>query len=394
MAGPSAVAAVVDSCPDLRHVFQSGDRLAIDVGFWRVAGLAETNVPGSADRKQEYASVQAGFRIRRETTRGRCPPFCRVIHAAGCCQDRGHRVDRKNMLAIACQLCHTPPLTLKDESSRMFLAEWVSSMDYVYAAILGAVQGVAEFLPISSSGHLVIAQALLSAMAVAELPAWSKGATMNVALHFGTLLSIAVVYFRDLLAALKQPRLLLLIVIASVPVGMIGLLFKDQIEASFENPMAAGCLLLVTALLLFTAKRLQSGRLTMDQIPPWVAIVIGIFQAIAIMPGISRAGSTIAAGLSCGLKRADAAKFSFFIAVPAIGGATLLKLLDLIRGKEAVDIAWWPMMLGTAISFVVGVMCLRWLIRLLVADRLHWFAIYCLIVGALTIAWQSGLMNR
>lgn len=276
----------------------------------------------------------------------------------------------------------------------MFLAEWVSSMDYVYAAILGAVQGVAEFLPISSSGHLVIAQALLSAMAVAELPAWSKGATMNVALHFGTLLSIAVVYFRDLLAALKQPRLLLLIVIASVPVGMIGLLFKDQIEASFENPMAAGCLLLVTALLLFTAKRLQSGRLTMDQIPPWVAIVIGIFQAIAIMPGISRAGSTIAAGLSCGLKRADAAKFSFFIAVPAIGGATLLKLLDLIRGKEAVDIAWWPMMLGTAISFVVGVMCLRWLIRLLVADRLHWFAIYCLIVGALTIAWQSGLMNR
>lgn len=274
------------------------------------------------------------------------------------------------------------------------MTERASSMDYVYAAILGAVQGVAEFLPISSSGHLVIAQALLSAMAVAELPAWSKGATMNVALHFGTLLSIAVVYFRDLLAALKKPRLLLLIVIASVPVGVVGLLFKDQIEASFENPMAAGCLLLVTALFLFTAKRLQSGRLTMDQIPVWVAIVIGIFQAIAILPGISRAGSTIAAGLSCGLKRADAAKFSFFIAVPAIGGATLLKLLDLIRGKEAVDIAWRPMMLGTAISFVVGVMCLRWLIRLLVADRLHWFAIYCLIVGALTIAWQSGLTNR
>ena len=267
-------------------------------------------------------------------------------------------------------------------------------MDYVYAAILGAVQGVAEFLPISSSGHLVIAQALLSAMAVAELPAWSKGATMNVALHFGTLLSIAVVYFRDLLAALKKPRLLLLIVIASVPVGVIGVLFKDQIEASFENPMAAGCLLLVTALFLLTAKRLQSGRLTMEQMPTWVAIVIGVFQAIAILPGISRAGSTIAAGLSCGLKRADAAKFSFFIAVPAIGGATLLKLLDLIRGKEAVDIAWQPMMLGTVISFVVGVLCLRWLIRLLVADRLHWFAIYCLIVGSLTIAWQSGLLTR
>ncbi len=264
-------------------------------------------------------------------------------------------------------------------------------MDYVYAAILGAVQGVAEFLPISSSGHLVIAQALLSALAASELPAWSKGATMNVALHFGTLLSITVVYFKDLFSALTNPRLLLLIVIAFIPVGIVGLLFKDQIEASFENPMAAGCLLLVTALFLLVAKRLQSGRLAMEQMPTWVAIVIGVFQAIAILPGISRAGSTIAAGLTCGLKRADSAKFSFLIAVPAIGGATLLKLLDLIRGKESVDISWQPMLLGTVISFVVGVVCLRWLIRLLVADRLHWFAIYCLIVGSLTIAWQSGL---
>jgi len=267
-------------------------------------------------------------------------------------------------------------------------------MDYVYAAILGVVQGVAEFLPISSSGHLVIVQALMSALAAAELPAWSKGATMNVALHFGTLLSIAVVYFKDLIGVLKNPRLLLLIVIASVPVGVIGLLFKDQIEASFENPMAAGCLLLVTALFLLIAKRLQSGRLVMEQMPIWVAIVIGVFQAIAILPGISRAGSTIAAGLTCGVKRADSAKFSFLIAVPAIGGATLLKLLDLIRGKESVDIAWQPMLLGTVISFVVGVFCLRWLIRLLVADRLHWFAFYCLIVGSLTIAWQSGLFVR
>ena len=266
--------------------------------------------------------------------------------------------------------------------------------DYWYASILGVVQGIAEFLPISSSGHLVIAQALLAALSSTQLPAWSKGATMNVALHFGTLLSIAVVYYHDLLATLKKPRLLLLIVIASVPVGVIGVLFKDQIEASFENPMAAGFLLLVTAFFLLTAKKLQSGRLEMDDMPTWVAVVVGIFQAVAILPGISRSGSTIAAGLSCGLKRNDAARFSFFIAVPAIGGATLLKLLDLIRGKEAVDVAWQPMLVGAGISFLVGLLCLRWLIRLLVADRLHWFAVYCLIAGSLTIAWQSGWFVR
>lgn len=267
-------------------------------------------------------------------------------------------------------------------------------MDYLYASILGVVQGIAEFLPISSSGHLVIVQALMAAMSSTQLPAWSRGATMNVVLHFGTLLSIAVVYYHDLLAALRKPRLLFLIVIASIPVGVIGLLFKDQIEASFENPMAAGCLLILTAVFLLIAKWTQSGRLEMDQMPTWVAIMIGVFQAVAILPGISRAGSTIAAGLSCGLKRPDAARFSFFIAVPAIGGATLLKLVDLIRGKETVDVAWQPLFLGACISFVVGLLCLRWLIRLLVADRLHWFAIYCLIAGSLTIAWQSGWLVR
>lgn len=267
-------------------------------------------------------------------------------------------------------------------------------MDYVFASILGVVQGVAEFLPISSSGHLVIAQALLAALTSTELPAWSKGATMNVALHFGTLLSIAVVYFHDLLATLKKPRLIMLIVVASIPVGVIGVLFKDEIEASFDNPLAAGCLLLVTAGFLLTAKKLQSGRLEMDTMPVRVAVVIGVFQAVAILPGISRAGSTIASALTCGLKRPDAARFSFFIAVPAIGGATLLKLLDLIRGKEVVDIRWQPMLLGAAISFVVGLLCLRWLIRLLAADQLHWFAVYCLIVGSLTIAWQSGWLGH
>ncbi len=267
-------------------------------------------------------------------------------------------------------------------------------MDYVYAAILGVVQGIAEFLPISSSGHLVIAEALIRECSSAPLPDWLKGMTMNVALHFGTLLSIAVVYFRDLLDLRKNLRLIAMIVVASIPVAIIGLVFKDQIEAAFDSTMAAGCGLLVTAVFLLIARKLQSGTLDVDRMPVWSAWFIGVFQAVAILPGISRAGSTVASGLVCGLKREDSARFSFFIAMPAIGGATLLELLKILRGKAAMDVAWQPMLLGGVISFVVGVLCLRWLIRLLVADRLHWFAIYCLIVGSLTIAWQSGLLIR
>lgn len=276
----------------------------------------------------------------------------------------------------------------------MFLSEWNERMDYVYAVVLGVVQGVAEFLPVSSSGHLVIAEALLRESSSAPLPAWLKGMTMNVALHFGTLLSIAVVYFKDLLDLRRNLRLMAMIVMASVPVGVVGLMFKDQIEAMFDSTMAAGCCLLVTAAFLLIAKKWQSGTMELDRIPVWAACVIGIFQAIAILPGVSRAGSTVASGLVCGLKRPDAARFSFFIAIPAIGGATLLELLEILAGEVAVNITWQPMLLGAVISFAVGVLCLRWLIRLLVADRLHWFAIYCLIVGSLTIVWQSGLLVR
>lgn len=201
----------------------------------------------------------------------------------------------------------------------VFLSEWNSGMDYVYAAVLGVVQGVAEFLPISSSGHLVIAEALMRETSSTPLPVGLKGMTVNVALHFGTLLSIAVVYFKDLLELRKDARLVAMIAMASVPVGVVGLMFKDQIEAMFDSTMAAGCCLLVTAAFLLIARKWQSGTTDLARIPAWAARVIGIFQAFAILPGISRAGSTVASALVCGLKRPDSARFSFFIAIPAIG---------------------------------------------------------------------------
>ena len=263
-------------------------------------------------------------------------------------------------------------------------------MDFVYAAVLGVVQGVAEFLPISSDGHLVIAKALLMAWSGEAVPEWLSGTTMIIALHFGTLLSIIVVYYVDLLALRHQPRLLFLIFVASIPAGVIGLAFKDKLEEFFDHTVYAGFGLLVTAVFLIVAKKWQRGVVGLRELTPSTALVIGIFQAIAILPGVSRSGGTIASAMVCGLKRPDAARFSFLIAVPVLAGVTLLKLIDILKDDGKIDVSWQPMLLGAVISFVVGLLCLKLLIRLLLADRLHWFAVYCLIVGGLTIAWQYG----
>ena len=258
----------------------------------------------------------------------------------------------------------------------------------LHAILLGIVQGIAEFLPISSSGHLVIAQALLERFSSTPLPEWIQGMTMNVALHFGTLLSITVVYRNELLQAIRQPRLLAQLVIASIPVAIVGLGFKDALENLFNSPLAAAFCLLVTALILLTARRLQTGTTPLETLPMHSALLIGLFQAVAILPGISRAGSTVGAGLICGLKSSDAARFSFFLAIPAIGGATLLETIKLLTRGDQHSPDALPLLVGALTSFVVGTLSLRWLIQQLAANRLHWFARWCLAVGTLTILWQ------
>jgi undecaprenyl-diphosphatase len=258
----------------------------------------------------------------------------------------------------------------------------------LHAILLGILQGIAEFLPISSSGHLVIAQALLKHFSTTPLPEWLDGMTMNVALHFGTLLSIAVVYRHDLLHTARQPRLLLQLVIASIPVAVIGLGFKDALETLFNSPLTAACCLLVTAAILLAARQLQSGSTPLEALPHRSAILIGLFQAVAILPGISRAGSTVGAGLICGLKSAEAARFSFFLAIPAIGGATLIETLKVFTRGDENPPQILPLLVGALTSFLVGTLSLRWLIRQLAANRLHWFAAWCTLVGTATLIWQ------
>ncbi len=215
---------------------------------------------------------------------------------------------------------------------------------------------------------------------------------MNVALHVGTLLSILWVYREDLWVMRQRPKLVLAIVLATLPLVAIGLSpVKDLMKHGFDTPLISGCGLLVTAGLLASAHLWQSNTRTLEEMTLCRAGLIGLFQAVALFPGISRSGSTISGGLLLGLRREAAASFSFFIAIPAIAGAGVLMLKDVLTEPSITSspgYGWGPMLLGALVSFAVGLLALRWLLRLISQRRLHWFACYCAAVGTLTILWQ------
>ena len=252
-------------------------------------------------------------------------------------------------------------------------------MDYLTAMLLGLIQGIAEFLPISSSGHLVIAETLLGGE--------YDNVELNVALHFGTLLSILVVYRKRLLSVARSRRLLACIVLATLPVVVVGLSFKSTIEAFFETPIVVGFAWCGTALLMALTPRIEHGERSLEDMSWRDALIVGLFQAIAPVPGISRSGSTIFGGMASGLRREAAADFSFYIAIPALGGAMVLHLKDLLE-VGGTDLAAGPMLAGMLVAFLVGIVALKTLLRMVVGRRLHWFAWYCGTVGVATILWQ------
>lgn len=266
------------------------------------------------------------------------------------------------------------------------------------AILLGVVQGIGEFLPISSSGHLVVITELLKryfGVAVAE-----DTTAMVIALHVGTLFSILVVYRHELITIWRRPRLVLLVILGTIPAAVVGLTLKSKLEATFHSPLLVGCGWLLTAITLTISQRLERGTKSVDTLHPWSALVIGMFQMLSVViRGFSRSGSTISGGLLCGLKRESAAEFSFLLAIPAIGGAALVEsrhaLMSLLRGTPVSDptksIAAGdvvPMLVGTLVSFVVGVLVLKVLLRLISRGKLYWFAIYCAVIGVTTIIWQ------
>ena len=249
--------------------------------------------------------------------------------------------------------------------------------------LLAVVQGVAEFLPISSSGHLVI----LAHLFPSEQGQQGDLTAFNVILHAGTLGSILVFYRRQIVELLTKDRSLIwLLAIGTVPAVVAGLGIKLLADEVLELPIVAGAMLPITGLmLLWMAGRdgeLEYTKLTIKQ-----ALIIGAFQAFALLPGISRSGSTIVAGLLVGLKRPAAATFSFLLAIPAITLAAGFESLQLIINPTP-DTRAGMLAAGAAISFGVGLLALWLVVRLLNQGRLHWFAYWCIPFGLAVIVWQ------
>lgn len=253
--------------------------------------------------------------------------------------------------------------------------------------ILAVVQGITEFLPISSSGHVVV----LSAFLAGGDPSKLDVADLNVVLHMGTLLSILVFYCERIWRLVGQDRRVLRsLVVGTIPAVVLGLTIKATCEELLENALLAGLMLPVTGMLLIWASRRLSGTRTYQELSDRQALLIGLSQAAAILPGISRSGATICAGLRLGLAPQSAATFSFLLAIPAIGGAGVLTCRSLVR-EASLTTPWQELLLGGAVSFVVGLLALYWLVRWLESGRLRLFAWWCIPLGIGVIVWQVWL---
>jgi undecaprenyl-diphosphatase len=255
-------------------------------------------------------------------------------------------------------------------------------MSLFQAVFLGLLQGLTEFLPVSSSGHLAIAQHFL--------PGFSQpGVLFDVMLHLATMGAVILYFRRECLLLATAPfrrdpqallyrRLLALLVLGSVPTAVIGLLFKDFFVGLFENIYVVCLMLLVTGSLLFLSERLRRGQRREEQLTWRDALLVGTVQGGAIIPGISRSGSTIAALLLNGVDGETAARFSFLLALPAVFGAGLLSLFDLQRADS---MALPACLAGMAVAFVVGLVSIHLLLAVVRRKRLFAFALYCWLVG-------------
>lgn len=226
---------------------------------------------------------------------------------------------------------------------------------------LGLVQGLAEFLPISSSGHLVLAE---RALGLAR-----PGLALEVALHVGTLAAVVAVYRREL----ADVRLWKSIVLATLPAALAGLAFEGSVEALFGSLRAVGAGWAITAVLLLWASRRPAGRRSVRELRPVEVILLGGFQALALAPGVSRSGAVLAAGLACGLEPVEAARFSFLLSIPAVGGAALLALPGAHLSGAGVTGLW----LGAVTAAAAGVLAIRWFVGRLDGSRMGCFAAYC-----------------
>lgn len=260
-------------------------------------------------------------------------------------------------------------------------------MNGLEALILGLLQGLTEYLPVSSSGHLAIGSALFGIEGEESL-------SFTILVHIATVLSTLVILWKEIAWIFKglfrfemndETRYVLNIVVSMIPVGIVGVFFKDTVEAIFGSGLlVVGCMLLLTALLLafsYYAKPRQKEKISLRD-----AFIIGLAQACAVMPGLSRSGSTIATGLLLGNKKEHLAQFSFLMVIPPILGEALLDALKMMQGESlGGDIPASSLLIGFLAAFVSGCLACKWMINIVKKGKLIYFAIYCAIVGAVTI---------
>lgn len=261
-------------------------------------------------------------------------------------------------------------------------------MSWFEALILGLIQGLTEYLPVSSSGHLAIGQAIFG------MENGEENLMFTVAVHVATVLSTIVILWSEIDWIFRglfkfelnaETKYVLNILVSMIPVGIVGLFFKDQVEAIFGSGLlVVGCCLLITASLLifsYFAKPRQKEKISWKD-----ALIIGIAQAIAVLPGVSRSGSTIATGLLLGNKKESLAQFSFLMVIPPILGEALLDVLKMAKGENVTgSIETFPLMVGFVAAFLAGCFACKWMINIVKRGKLIYFGIYCAIVGVVTI---------
>ena len=262
-------------------------------------------------------------------------------------------------------------------------------MDLLQAIILGIVQGLTEFLPVSSSGHIELVKELF------PNGNFKPGKEMTILLHFATALSTCVILRKEIAQIIRglfqfknneELHFSLKIIVSMIPAAIVGLKYDDLIETFFEGQiLLVGCMLLLTGTLLFVADRAKQTNKTLTF---GNALIIGISQMIAILPGISRSGATISTSVLLGIDREKAARFSFLMVVPLIFGKIAKDVIDIIKEPSIQEnINYLPYILGFVFAFVTGLLACTWMIKLVKSSKLYYFSIYCFIVGIAAIIY-------
>lgn len=253
-------------------------------------------------------------------------------------------------------------------------------MNSFQAVFLGLIQGLTEFIPVSSSGHLVIAQHFFKIKEDQVL--------FNVILHIGTLVPIFIVFWQDIkdiiLLKKEKRKESLYILIAIIPTGIIGILFEDFFEQLFSNVYLTSLMLVVTGLILYLTEKIESDNKEIKDLKWWQPLAVGLAQGGAIIPGISRSGTTIAASLFQGLNRKAAARFSFLMSIPVIGGAGLLQFLNVLE-SGSINLKIKIIVLGFLTAAISGYFAIKILLKLLAEKKLDYFSYYCWFLAALVV---------